>query len=96
MVEHSTDNRKVAGSSPVIPTMYMKHVSEFGFKLPLVCKSRGVSSYIVETAGSNPAMLAYTPKHQKFLYTSVAQLAEQVTLNDEVAGSSPVGGTKFV
>ena len=63
MVEHSTDNRKVAGSSPVIPTMYMKHVSEFGFKLPLVCKSRGVSSYIVETAGSNSAMLAYTPKN---------------------------------
>ena len=38
--------------------------------------------------------LVYQEKLAKIKYSSIAQLAERMTVNHDVAGSSPAGGAK--
>ena len=57
------------------------------------CKSLYPSSILGVTSKINLVLILKKSKF-KFLYSSVAQLVEQLTVNQLVAGSSPARGAK--
>ena len=57
------------------------------------CKSF-YSSSILDVASKNISCFIFLKKVCSFLHSSVAQLVEQLTVNQLVAGSSPARGAK--
>ena len=59
------------------------------------CKSLYPSSILGVTSKINLVLILKKSK-LRFLYSSVAQLVEQLTVNQLVAGSSPARGAKII
>lgn len=76
MAEQLICNQQVVGSSPIISSMHYWSI--------VLMVSTTVSKTV--SFGSNPNGSA------KYNYSSVAQLAEHLAVNQRVTGSSPVRG----